>query len=130
MEELIKELVIKLSASSGAIMGVDNTDRVLRCGASYYMPDVWVKLVSPLENTPDRNGNGRIAIIGLAEIVNGYDVEFHGYRIGSIIIVPVKKSDEVVANIQIISDNKNKIFTATDQKVLELTADAILSALR
>jgi hypothetical protein len=128
MEEIIKKLVVQLGASSGAIMVVDEEAKVLRCGASYNMPEVWVKLVNPLESSPDRNRNGRVAVTGIAETVNGYNIEFHGHLIASIIIVPVKRSGKVIANIEIITDDKNKAFTVADQDVLEQVANDVLSS--
>jgi GAF domain-containing protein len=118
MDTIIKKLVLDLGASSGAIMVVNEDAKVLSCGASYNMPDVWVKLINPLENIPARNTNGRVACTGVAEISNNDNVMFHGYPIESIIVVPIKNNDIVVGNIEIISDN-DKVFDTNDQKHLE-----------
>ena len=118
MEEAIKKLVLDLGASSGAVMVVDEEAKVLRCGASYNMPDVWVELVNPLENTPDSNTNGRVACTGVAEISNNDNIIFHGYPINSIIVVPIKNNGIVVGNIEIISDS-DKTFDDKDQEALE-----------
>ncbi len=117
------KLVKQLGASSGAIMVVDEKDKVLRCSASYNMPQVWIDLVNPLENTPDKNRNGRVAVTGIAEIANHMDVEFHGHLISSIIVVPVKKAGKVVANIEIITDDPSVTFGAEDQAILEQAAE-------
>jgi len=118
MEEAIKKLVLDLGASSGAVMVVDEEAKVLRCVASYNMPDVWVKLINPLENTPDRNTNGRVACTGVAEISNNDNVIFHGYPINSIIVVPIKNNGNVVGNIEIISDT-DRTFDDKDKEHLE-----------
>jgi GAF domain-containing protein len=129
MQELIKKLVLELGASSGAIMVVDEQAKVLRCGASYNMPQVWIDLVNPLENTPDKNRNGRVAITGIAETVNNYNVDFHDHHIGSIIVVPVKHDGKVVANIELIAEDNEKRFTDSDQKILEEASAEVIAAL-
>jgi GAF domain len=129
VEEIIKKLVLKLNASSGAIMVVDEREKVLKCGASYNMPDVWVQLVNPLENTPDKNTNGRVAVTGKAEIINNMNIDFHGHPIYSVIVVPIKKSEIVIGNIEIITDDHTKNFDAFDQAILEQAAKQDLASL-
>lgn len=122
MEDAIKRLVTELGASSGAIMVVDSEANLLRCGASYNMPDVWVQLTNRIENNPD-NTNGRVAYSGNAEILNNLNIQFHGHPIGSVIVVPIKDSGRVIGNIEIISNPQDKIFTKEDQTILENEAE-------
>ncbi len=129
MDEYIERVVKDLGASSGAIMVVFEKDGVLRCGASYNMPQVWIDLVNPLENTPDKNTNGRVASTGIAEISNNCNQNFHGYPINSIIVVPVKANGNVVGNLEIISDS-DKTFDVNDQKYLEDSTQELVSLIQ
>jgi hypothetical protein len=129
MDEIIKNLVLELKASSGAIMIVDYKNKVLTCGAYYNMPDVWVQLINPLEHSTDKNTNGRVALTGVAEVHNGTNVDFHGHLIASYVVVPIKKNEKVVGNIEIISDDPNFIFTDKDMATLEKAAAKELAPL-
>jgi hypothetical protein len=129
MDEIIKKLVLELKASSGAIMIVDYKNKVLACGAHYNMPDVWVQLVNPLEHSTDKNTNGRVALTGVAEIENGTNVDFHGHPIASYIVVPIKKNEIVVGNIEILSDDPNFKFSNQDLATLERSAEQELAPL-
>ena len=124
MEDLIKKLVKDLGASSGAIMVVDSEENLLRCGASYNMPDVWVQLTNRIENKPG-NTNGRVAYSGNAEILNNLNIQFHGHPIGSVIVVPIKVSGKVIANIEIIHDDTVQTFSEDDQRSIEASAEYI-----
>lgn len=129
MDDKIQSIVTKLGASSGAIMVVDEQAKVLRCAASYNMPDAWVNLVNKLEIAPG-NSNGTVACTGKVSIENNLNEMFHGHLLDSVIVVPVKSEGRVVANIEIVSDKKDRTFDVADRKYLETQTKSVLVLLK
>ena len=111
-----------MNASSGAIMVRSKDDEnLLVCGASYNMPQVWEELVNKVEDNPN-NMNGTVAYTGRPMIANKVDKIFHGYPVGSVIVVPIFDDDRVVANIEVIHDIGDKTFNNKDLEYLQKEA--------
>lgn len=84
------------------------------------MPSEWVKLTNPFDYSTN---NGEVYLSGEPYIAEHIDIEFVGQLISSVLIVPIKRDDKVIATLELIISDPSKTFSEDAQdKAIQFAA--------
>ncbi|MGC1176544.1 MAG: GAF domain-containing protein [Candidatus Saccharimonadales bacterium] len=125
---ILESIVREIGADSAAIMAPDKANGHLFCYTSFNMPQEWVGIKNSFdEDTP--GGNVEAYKTGQAIITNYLQKMLEGYYIESIMVVPIKRGEDIVATLEVIHDRANETFTKGDLQIVQQFADKLATKL-